>query len=1009
MLTLLVFLSASTLAANAASPSAEAVATPFVHALGAGDLDALAELSSAEATASPDWQLLRNTLETYDCISIASHEVVVEKTTDTELTLVVVVRATAFARGATQAPLRFPNRWRLEATRAADGWKLQSILTEEQVIARRLAARSDLNAEMIVDAARDASLDALLLSLAEELHKLPNTSQALDVVRCIARSEDAAMAEVLSLRLQAMQAGTEKRFADAAGRVDEAREVAAASGDADVLAVALLASGTIHWHNHRPDEALESYEAAAALMEATNDPRASMKALYMRGPLLFQRGALRDVVISSAALARYADRFGWSEGRCIAAFARAELYDQLQDALNARRYAMEALTCSEHLRQAQHIMLALSNVIEVERDAGNRDAAERMTRRMLATMTENLNDELALASTRLGLGRILIEAERYDEAATEVESAIATIHKHEQEWYEASALEVLARIRLLQGRRDEALRYAEDADAIVRNTPATVGPYHADPSWSVRATLGGVLRAAGRLPEATVALRSSIELIESRRAVLGTDELMLTSFMRDKANPYRDLVSLFVERGQLREAVVVAERYRARALSTAIARGNVDRLPAMSDAERERYDALNETISELNRKLLASDDDPANTALRERLSAARVDQRDFLSALYAVRPDIRARNLEDPQTVVGDARRLLPRSDEALLTFSVQDTETFVFYLERSGDDLAVDVHRIAMRRKDLEERIRSFSKQIEGRDLQYRRSGSALYKLLIAPFAARIGSKRLLTIVPDGLLWRLPFQALQAPGGEHLIEHVAVAYAPSLTLLRNDREERRGVAARTVLAIADPVLTPTAENAVRAATRGASLAPLPDARTEVLAIAKMYGRESRTLVGSDATETAAKKLAADFPVLHLATHGVIDDVSPMYSAIVLGATENDDGLLEAREMMDLHLGADLAILSACDSASGNLTPGEGIIGMSWALMVAGCRNTVVSQWKVDSASTAQLMIAFHRQIRRGDADYAAALRQAQLTLLRNERFSHPYYWSPFVLISTSQ
>ncbi|HEV7241299.1 MAG TPA: CHAT domain-containing tetratricopeptide repeat protein [Thermoanaerobaculia bacterium] len=1011
VLTLLAFLGTSALAANAAPP-AEAVATPFVRALASGDMDALEALSTAEATASPDWQLLRNTLETYDCVSIASHEVIVEGATETESTLVVVVRATAFARGATRTPLRFPHRWRLEAVRAADGWKLRSILAEEHVIARRLAARSDLTAEMIVAAARDADLEAVLVRLGEDLYRSPiaGKSQALQLIQSVARSEGTVFAEVVTLRLQAMLAVFEKRFAEGVDKIREAREVAEASGIADARAVALLASGTLVWQSNFPDEALQHYDAAAALMEEADDPRASMKALYMRGGFLIQRGALRDVVISSAALAQSAARFEWTEGRCIAAFQRSSLYGLLQDVQTGRHYAAEALECSESLRNPQHTALALADLAQSERAAGNIEASERLMRRTLPKTPGDKSGELALAAMRIDLGQVLTEAERYDAAVTEVESTLPILHKYGEKMFEADALRFLAHLRLLQGRHDEALRLAEDADAIIRNASNVVGFYRDDPSWSVRATLGRALRAVGRLPEATAALQSSIELIESRRTILGTDELMVAGFMRDKANPYGDLVSLLVERGRLRDAVVASERFRARALATAIARGHVDRLPAMTDAERERHDKLNETIAELNRKLLASGDDPSNAALRERLTAVRVEQREFLNTLYASRPDIRARNIDDPQTIVDDSRRLLPRSDEALLTFSVHDAETFVFYLERSGDDLTVNVHRVAIRRKELEERVRAFGHQIERRDLQYRRSGGALYELLVAPFAARIGSKRLLTIVPDGLLWSLPFQALQAPGGKHLIERVAVAYAPSLTLLRNDRrEDRRSVASGTVLAIADPILPPTAENAVRAEIRGASLAPLPDARTEVLAIAKMYGSESRTLIGSNATETAAKKLAADFPVLHLATHGVIDDVSPMYSAIILGATEKDDGLLEAREMMDLHLGADLAILSACDSASGDLTPGEGIIGMSWALMVAGCRNTVVSQWKVDSASTAQLMIAFHRQIRSANADYAEAMRQAQLALLRDERFSHPYYWSPFVLISTSQ
>ena len=79
------------------------------------------------------------------------------------------------------------------------------------------------------------------------------------------------------------------------------------------------------------------------------------------------------------------------------------------------------------------------------------------------------------------------------------------------------------------------------------------------------------------------------------------------------------------------------------------------------------------------------------------------------------------------------------------------------------------------------------------------------------------------------------------------------------------------------------------------------------------------------------------------------------------------------------------------------------------MIGLSWALMVAGCRNTVVSHWKVASRSTAELMIAFHRALKRPGATYASALREAQLGMLRTKEFRHPFYWSPFVLITTSR
>ena len=133
-----------------------------------------------------------------------------------------------------------------------------------------------------------------------------------------------------------------------------------------------------------------------------------------------------------------------------------------------------------------------------------------------------------------------------------------------------------------------------------------------------------------------------------------------------------------------------------------------------------------------------------------------------------------------------------------------------------------------------------------------------------------------------------------------------------------------------------------------------------------------------------------------------------------MFSFLTLAQTAgdpNEDGLLEAREIINMDLHAKLAVLSACQTARGWVGAGEGVIGMSWALFVAGVPTTVASQWKVDSASTTSLMIDFHRRLTTRSANgkskeaKAEALREAELGLLRSERYRHPFYWAGFVMI----
>src|SRR5262249_32075686 len=162
----------------------------------------------------------------------------------------------------------------------------------------------------------------------------------------------------------------------------------------------------------------------------------------------------------------------------------------------------------------------------------------------------------------------------------------------------------------------------------------------------------------------------------------------------------------------------------------------------------------------------------------------------------------------------------------------------------------------------------------------------------------------------------------------------------------------------------------------------------------------------------AEASEDRVKAEAGRAGILHFATHGTLNNASPMYSHLALAqGDKNEDGLLEAWELMRLDLKADLAVLSACATARGRYGAGEGFIGLPWAAFVAAVPSTVVSQWKVESASSRDLMLSFHRQFRGPSAaaktsgTKAEALRQAALKLLKNPETSHPFYWAGFVLV----
>lgn len=117
--------------------------------------------------------------------------------------------------------------------------------------------------------------------------------------------------------------------------------------------------------------------------------------------------------------------------------------------------------------------------------------------------------------------------------------------------------------------------------------------------------------------------------------------------------------------------------------------------------------------------------------------------------------------------------------------------------------------------------------------------------------------------------------------------------------------------------------------------------------------------------------------MAPAYDIIRCATHGVFDNRHPLYSFLLFAKAKdsaNDDGLLEAREIMNLKLNADLVVLSACDTARGRIGAGEGVIGLSWAFFAAGCRSTLVSQWKVNSAGAVDWMKSFYQNLRQTTA-----------------------------------
>ncbi|HYM00898.1 MAG TPA: CHAT domain-containing protein, partial [Blastocatellia bacterium] len=450
----------------------------------------------------------------------------------------------------------------------------------------------------------------------------------------------------------------------------------------------------------------------------------------------------------------------------------------------------------------------------------------------------------------------------------------------------------------------------------------------------------------------------------------------------------------------------------------------------MSDQELTRERGLRAGMASLNAQLLESkmeqdSNEAVSSGLEARLEEARVEYEAFQTELYAAHSELRVQRAQVPPVTIDNIADLFPEGGTtAFLEFVVLTDKTFLFVLTRTSTaalrKIDLRVYVLPVKQKQLAEQVQGFRQALAEHRLNVLPAASQLYDLLLRPAQVQLQGTDTLTIVPDDVLWQLPFQALRQPDHQYLIEGHVISYVPSLTVLRELMRKRRpdelraAKAPRMLLAFGGPAMEEGLVERAKTAFADQLLEPLPEAEREVQLLGQLYGKDQSTIfTGIAATKNTLKAQAGNYRILHLATHAVLNDSNPMYSQLLLsssGAAGSGDEFLEAWEIMQLDLRADLVVLSACETGRGRIGAGEGVIGLSWALFVAGAPTAVVSQWKVESKSNTEFMLEFHKQIRNdlqrtGVMNTAAALRQAALKLLGSKQYDDPFYWAPFVVV----
>jgi CHAT domain-containing protein len=805
-----------------------------------------------------------------------------------------------------------------------------------------------------------------------------------------------------------------------------ALEIAESLNDKKSIGRLLQNMGDVDAEIGNQNEALDHFEKALATLETDGtDKRGMAISLERIGVIHLRQGnnatALEYFQRSLTTIGPDADkefsRHLWNDF--------GQVHEAQRDFEQALNYYRKSLAIAKESEDERGQGVALENIGITEGEQGAYLAAIRDFQKSL-DIFERTDTKDGILAVLGNLGEAEYGEGHFEKALEYEKKSQALAESLSDQENLATAVAYIALINIKQRSFNEALVHVKEAMEIAERLSSQ------DMLWQFQQISGMAYRGLGKTEEARKSFLASISTVEQLRTQVAGGEEQQQGFLSMRLEPYYGMVELLTAQKQPAEALEYAELAKGRALLDVLRRGKVQITKAMTAEERERERQLQAEMTALNKQMGQENSnekpDPRRLAdLQGRVEAARLRYSDFQTNLFASHPELKTQRGQAQPVSLQEAAQLLPDSKSAFLEFVTGEEQTYLFVLTRQDEtEHAVPelrVHTIHLTNKRLKLLAEQFRGQLARRDLAFKTTSQDLFRMLIAPAKTQLAGKTALVIVPDGPLWNLPFQAL-LNDSQYMLEDYAIAYAPSLTVLREMmrlHQKRLPITAQstTLLAMADPVLQKETIQRAALSYRDENLGPLPEAKQEAIELKQLYGNEqSKVYTGKDAGEDRFKAEAAQFRILHLATHGIFNDASPMYSNVLLSegqAETGDDGLLEAWEIIQMDLKADLAVLSACETGRGRFSRGEGLIGLTWAFFVAGVPTTVVSQWKVESASTAKLMLAFHRSLRAADAQRssafatARALQRAEVQLLHSQQYSHPFYWAGFVVVGDPQ
>ncbi|WP_333312406.1 CHAT domain-containing tetratricopeptide repeat protein [Microcoleus sp. N9_A4] len=653
-----------------------------------------------------------------------------------------------------------------------------------------------------------------------------------------------------------------------------------------------------------------------------------------------------------------------------------EIQDRLGEGTALGNLGGAYLNLGDYTKAIEYTQLSLAIAREIKNRLGEGTALGRLGIAYLyldnyAQAIEYTQLSLAIAreiqdrqeeGTALGtLGSAYRSLGDYTKAIEYAQLSLAIAREIQDRLGEGAALGNLGIAYGALGDYTKAIEYAQQWLAIAREIQ--------DRSGEGRAlnNLGLALLKAGNPTEAEKMLIDGIQVWESMRQMLGSNDANKVSIFEGQAGTYRTLQQVRVAQNNPIAALEIAERGRARAfvdlLTQRLSTGDANPViatPPSQEQIRQIAKAQNATLVQYS---IIYDDFQIQGKREWRESALYI---------WVIQPtgEIAFRQVD---------LKPLWQKHNASLASSIVGNQEFLAVRSRS-----------------------SFG------STQPQPNLPTLHQLLIEPIASLLPKDpdARVIFIPQRSLFQVPFPALQDANGTYLIQKHTILTAPSIQVLDLTRQQRQKLVQKPTngpgsdLVLGNPTMPSVS---LSPGEPKQQLSPLPGAEAEAIAIAPLL--KTQAITGAQGTKAAIVQKMPQASIIHLATHGLLDDVRGLGSAIAMAPSGSDDGLLTAEEIFDMKLQANLVVLSACNTGEGRIT-GDGVIGLSRALISAGVPSVIVSLWAVPDAPTSELMQSFYQNLQ-NNPDKAQALRQAMLTTMKTH--PGPRNWAAFTLIGESE